>query len=493
MISIDSATAVIGLADELAQKGIVVTAKPNTFLAELMRNTTLDNNYTECIGDDVNRSLNNHADTIVMGTANRGADMSLHSLCADNINKVVVTAALAHVAFAKNTVSPLVGEFADMVKKDLDSYKKPTPTEAFNVVQLTVPEILSDKSFTSQFSRYENKIPVEPSTNNLEINEIPDMLALLLTGDKDMDRDITSWFSRQGEGFFRDVMYHLVSSKQPLHNCEVLVDKPLSYKSIQGLNIFLKLDVSLALYLMAMKMFDSSDLAKNSSLAVYQTRVAEIRDFAATILAITLNQHTKQTNTGVLVISVLPEKKTIYVNGENYRKWLETGGSIEVILGLLVSGKKFFTQFLIDEQAETLKKSWATYCLFENTAHSNRSFDRFKEILRLCFDRLMSDLATNEVSPDTPIIDVASGIDKRFDQVINELTIADMQDLHSVALRLICRTRFNYTASERILTDIQQAGIINPDIKDAREAALVATLNYMADYVADQIAIAKNM
>jgi hypothetical protein len=55
-----------------------------------------------------------------------------------------------------------------------------------------------------------------------------------------------------------------------------------------------------------------------------------------------------------------------------------------------------------------------------------------------------------------------------------------------LALHIICQCRFYYTEAEFILSEIEEIGKQNPGI-DVREAALIATINYLVDYLCDQI------
>jgi hypothetical protein len=156
----------------------------------------------------------------------------------------------------------------------------------------------------------------------------------------------------------------------------------------------------------------------------------------------------------------------------------------------LLSGKRLFNKIAIDEEVNELKQRWHTYVLFHNAAENNRSFDMFKDILRVQFEAGLGGIMEGEKSfiDKTPhYFDI---IRSKFENELKALKADSMQCLDTAALKLICRSRFYYTQAEAILMDIQQAAAVNPEI-DVREAALLATINYVTDYVADQLTLTK--
>ena len=63
-----------------------------------------------------------------------------------------------------------------------------------------------------------------------------------------------------------------------------------------------------------------------------------------------------------------------------------------------------------------------------------------------------------------------------------------MENIYKTARKLVCRARFYYTSSDKILAAIEEYTNSNPDI-DPQEAALMATIEYVADFVAEQLTI----
>jgi hypothetical protein len=69
---------------------------------------------------------------------------------------------------------------------------------------------------------------------------------------------------------------------------------------------------------------------------------------------------------------------------------------------------------------------------------------------------------------------------------LSEVSEIDMKDLWSVSLKLVCRSRFDHTQAERILSGIEEVKRDNPSI-DVREAAAVSMIKYVAYWVSSQL------
>ena len=101
----------------------------------------------------------------------------------------------------------------------------------------------------------------------------------------------------------------------------------------------------------------------------------------------------------------------------------------------------------------------------------------------------MTDFSEEEmeyINFDTNFLDKAQTI---FNREVDNIRMFDMEDIYGIATKLICKSRFFYTDAESILTDINEAKKINPNIRDVREASLIATIHYVVDYIADQMTL----
>lgn len=482
MIQKESILTAIGFAEMLAVNNQVVVAKPSTVVAELVKRTNED---ILAAGGEFDAAIfASDVEHITSGELNAP---SQHDMYADEVINQISKAVLNHVNFAKNIVKPLVVDYAEGVMQYLQNFQYPSACDQFNVVVADLPELLEDEGFVDSLKKYVGKTILKPETMPSLGRKAPeDLLTMMLIGDREADQAITSWYSRLGNDFFMNLWENLFRADQP----ERAILSYVSYDDILSFDVFERADYALAIYLLANKLFDTvDDSVEGMNLNAYRNIMAETRDFAAAVLSNVVTRVEGFEKTKLLVVGSDVAKQQIKVYGKVYRNWLASGGCVETILGLIVSGRTVTTQVAVDEIRPLLLDTWKTHSAFFTAAESNKRFDYFKDALVVKFKEIMQSLTAEEREFTDSTTDYMIVADRRFMEELVKLRSSDMEDVYSVALKLVCRARFYYTDAECILSDIVEIAKVNPNV-DVREAALIATINYVADYVAAQMTVA---
>lgn len=484
MIDKKAALASIGLADHFSDKGMIVTAAPNTVLSELVR---LSNN--ELISVVGERNVTDETDilpyeelaaNLAMFTQGSLEQPSLHDQCLDNVVNDISKAVSVHISYAKNVVAPTVLAFKDNIQAELDKLQHLDPSAEFTIEIADIPAILRDKTFTSILSRYESKTPIPPESN-VQINkDLNDILALLPYGEAESDTLIQQWINTKNQEFFLKVwnsFFGYVDGAPYYH-----VEDTLS------LDVYESCDLGLALYLIANKLYNSEPLMDNIQLADYQNRLAQIRDYGGALVQKALVKSELTERNKIMVLQLLPEKKLCKVAGQLYRDWLAKDGRPEYILGMLISGNRYLTAESIDDNKEQLLEQWTSYVTYYNAAENNKKFSLFRDTLELVFNSMLNDLSEQEKEFELNNPTFRTNVAKYLKEELAHIKMQDLSDLNRIALKLIARVRFYYTSAYKILSAIEQASIINPNI-EVREAALLATIEYVVDYIAEQMSL----
>jgi hypothetical protein len=258
-----------------------------------------------------------------------------------------------------------------------------------------------------------------------------------------------------------------------------------NYNDVGALNGFAKADVALAILLFARKI--SSEIQpSNMELSKYQSMCSQYVEYGSTLLIDALNKVNLAIRTKALIIEKNSFKLEVSVNGEVYPQWLQSGGTPEVILGALISEGSGFTQSLIDEKRDEYLRAWNSYCLFFRTREMNNSFTYAKNFIDNLFLTGLRSLHASEEEIAKTNSTFQENIIAKAKVYLESIKPDDLKDPYNIALILIAGIRFSYTSSYQILNDINEAGKINPNA-DVREAALLAVINYVSDFVADQI------
>lgn len=479
MIQVKSFENAIPFAAVLAAKGVKAVAAPNTVLSELVRLSTPSFD----IKSDQDDSHTQYAQVVASSTYSEHGNMSQHSLSMDGYIADIAKLVNSHISYAKNVVKPVVMHFAE----ELEAYKATSPCKKadneFNVIQLRVPAVLKDESFLDTLNYYKDKTAISPKTPFRLDDKSPEELAqLVMTGHGRTDKLIAEWLSHMDENFLHTVWasFYTVSNTPDDH---------MTYSLIESLNAFAKADASLAMHLLARKLFDDASLGKDMNLTQYKALAAEYRDYSGSVLVNAINKIGLFARAKTLIIENDERMKTIKVNGDLYGDWLEAGGDTAVILGIAVSGATPSSQMAIDDGSVQYKRQWESYCTFFASSEKNKYFSYVKDFIENAFLQSLKTLDATEETFVAKNPNFYNNVRKLLKDELNTMTASDVADHHTLALRLMGKCRFYYTSAFSILNDIQEASRANPNV-DVREAALFAAINYVADYLADQISTA---
>ena len=483
MINKTTAVSAISLALLAQNKGVSIVPTGGTPLADLVSKTKALN-IARCApltGTDKTpeEELVDVADYFDFITSSRDGVISAHDRAMDEYIEQISSAVKNHISFAKNTVAPLVIAMGASVQKQLGTPRLPAADFCINVLDLPAP--MQSSSFEDVIAKYEGSTKLPPE-RELSLGEATgeQILELMKTGSKEADSLIAQWFASKPVDFFLDIWNNLFRDWK--------VSKPTNvFKMEEVLRLKNEgVDYALAVYLLARKLFDEVPENTGMSLNVYQDTVAQYRDYSGFILNLEYTNNNNALRAGALVKSVSLNRRSIYVVGPIYREWINNGNTNEVLLGMLVGPLTTYTVANIAESKERFVKDWDNFEKFTSLSYKNNAFNTFKTALQYAFEEIQKEVSEIEKELIIEKPDAVNNINRLFKEQLNLVTTSDMNDLHETCLKLVCRSRFFYTESEKILRGINEATKANPGI-DIRQAALLSTIEYVIDYVANQM------
>ena len=501
MIEKNSVSQSVSNALQFAELGFTVHPKPNTVLEALVR-TTNDNIVVGAmiVGDNPNKSFIETSDFEAYGDflefATKGKEenseyiRSQHDCILDEVEQDICKAVSNHLSFAKNIVKPLVIEYTEKLIVDLEAYKPKDPASDFDIKVLDLPKPLIDLSFVDTLKMYQDKTAMIPTSypKTKDISD-EDLYKLVLTNDSVVDQSIVSWLSEKTEtGFLRNVWRSFF-----LDAAEDTTKDPLmTFNSVNSSDHFSKADYLLAIFLIANKMFDEVlDNNANISLNDYKLIIADIRNYSGTVLLNTINFIKNYDVLSTLVIKTDEPNKAIYVYGEVYREWVRTGGNLETLFGLIITGDRSTSKASVNSVVEGMQTAFKRYVYISSSNNKAKSLDFFKYAIVRNFNELMQTLTTEEQEFSDTNNNYSGKVTEYLNELVKTVTYKDMEDINNLCLKIICRSRFYYTDAEDILTYINEACEINKGI-DIRDAALISAIKYCTNYVADQLMISKD-
>ena len=475
MIVSNAVEASLPLAEKYADSGLQLIAKPNTPL-ELLNGQVKFNE--EMIGtDEINVTfLSTHIEQTTSGTT-EGSNIvpSMHDVYLGNITDEISKYVLAHLSFAKSDVKPKVIEYAENLNRMLANIPDITAESSINMSIYDIPAILQDESFIDMFKHTDGRTSIPPEKfMNFAPRGHDEIVSLMMTGNNSYDKDILPW----------------ATNLDPEELCSVWESVFTNTGNTEGGILTLDKDInkSLIIFLIANTLESKVENTSVSySLDQYTKYIQQLKDMAATMLWASLKTLALYMKNDTVVLNVNQYTKSVTLLKPTYDKWLMDGGSPEIILGLIISeGIPATKGSAILALADKYSAKWETYRAYFNVTSGQTRVNNFKNAMSMCFDSVLIS-ATEAVSEYTAIntnyIDQAK---KLFSEYLDNISYKNMANINDIALDVVGKCVFFYTDSYSILKNIDEAHAINPNI-DVREAATMATIAYVADYVLDQI------
>lgn len=498
MIKESSFTSTLPVASALALSGNIAVAKPGTILSELVAFSA----PIETMGADGKPVLTTkEQEAIAAGqsdldfigwrvqyaTEGTFEDPTDHSRAMDAYIRDISKAVTAHVSFAKNTVRPLVTEMAEAFQSYKASFKPKEAADSANIRVLRLPSVLSDESFLDTFSAFKGKPILRPDTSfSLGAKTAEELQQMVLIGHQRTDKMISEWVSNLPESFLFNVWTSFFCGTGV---AATTGDTPvaINYDEVARLNAFDKADIALAITLISRKLEDNVE-STNLSLERYRAIASQFVEYGRTLLLSALESIALMLRAGTLIIEKNVRTMTVCVNGEIYKTWLDSGGTPEVLFGLLVDDGSAISVTLINDSKDKYAKRWEQFSSFYRNRELGNSFTYAKNFLEQQFIGSLQNLTPSEqeIFAKRPNLIEANVAKAR--EFLASVRPQDIEDSYDVALQLVAKIRFAHTSAYQILSDIVEASKQNPNV-DVREAALLAVINYVSDYMADQIAL----
>lgn len=475
MLTREALESALPLATTLDSRNVFLTPVENTPLQALVIATRSD--IVPVVPTDGGRFSIDLENILYMANCkDRVTGACDHDQALDNVVAVAAEAVRGHIQFARNVAAAAVTDLAD---KTCDALRALTPSSLLGVeVQVfNYPAPLEAGQLEASVQRFADDVPNEPRlAARLPARTYTELLEIIGSGSGALDKDVQAWLATKGETFLTSLWEEVFTQKQAS-----LTDAAKSFFTFTE-DRENGIDNALAIFLLARKLVEAPIEGVEMPLPAFENLMAEFRGQAGLRLKRAYAEMDQINKLGILVRSVT--QRVTVVNDKVYRGWIEAGGDNEVLFGNMMDTVPQTLVSNIDAKAPALKAAWTRHATLTATVENNRRFSRTKAILDSTFRAQLAEISADDET-------VRNNVDLVLSRFRDELETArekDLEDLHGLCLRLVCRSRFPHTSAEEILSGIARIECENPKI-DVREAAAVAVIEYIAKWVATQFKV----
>lgn len=474
MLTQEAIDQVKGLTEIMDGRGKIVTPVPGTPLEKLV-SATRKTHEQPGVASVVNANFADEDLVYLNSTAGPNGEMNPHDLVMEDIIQNVSSDIKNHLAYAKNIVKTAVDELASETVRIL-SEQTTVGLSGMEVKIHNPPEPLVTTAFAGMLRNYKDIAFASPKMDlNLPAASYQEIMDNMKTGVGSIDDATAAWTARQGGVFVQKVWDEVFRLPQ---------GQPLS----SDLSFYIEnretgVEMALAIFLLANRLFDAPPEGTEMSLAAYNKTMADFRDQAGMRLSRAITELDEVVRTRTLVQSV--SGKVTTVHGLVYARWIEAGGSNEVLFGNSLSNPCLYGADAINDAAPALLTAWDRYASITTQTENGKRYERTKAALDEVFCKQLASLDPQDESlcgnPDVILT--------MYRDLLGKVQLLEMEDLHGLCLRLLCRSRFAHTDAEFILSNIEVVMRRNQGLT-VREAAASVNEMYIARWIAAQMQVA---
>lgn len=472
MIDKSSFEKALGVANIFAAKGLAIVPEEGTPLAQLVGTTNLVgqlptySSETEFVAED---------STILSMVS----ENETHDALYDDYVNALSTGLSFQINNARNIINPIINEAVEAIKKYVAENN--TSAYSFELIQKDIPTPLQNDSFVQEVTKNDGGSFVQPR-GRITIRDVSDIAGItekLVTGSEIFDSSVKEWIDNKGEAFIVDLWKKTFASvhEGPYQTLPELMDV---FKGPDAL------DNALFVYLVSRKLMDDAPEYANMSLANWRETVRDYINNSAKTITREISMGQTMTSNKTLVTRVDFNNKVVIVNGPVYRDYIATGGKNEIIFGAIVSDEVPYSLGVILANPEKYQKAWDSYASINKASLRAKAFASFKEACEFVLVGQLNSLAEFEQEKFNENSAFRDTIVASYKNLIKHLYIEDMNNIYHTVMKLVCNGRFPYTDAYRFLDAMNDIAKDNPEL-DPREAATVATIEYISDHMADQM------
>lgn len=178
---------------------------------------------------------------------------------------------------------------------------------------------------------------------------------------------------------------------------------------------------------------------------------------------------------------------SVKVNPLVYRSWMENGGDVEVLYGMMLSKNIYQSIDDINEKKESFLTAWQKARLDNQLESSSKYVTVAKNTFISEFERLLDEEVNSNVSFIGNDPDKAK---ETFRGLVEHITSEDTKEIYTLARKLVCRSRYPNLHVELFLESIDEVANKQEGIA-INDAALLAMIKYVSVVIANGIEVSR--
>ncbi|WP_257291519.1 hypothetical protein [Endozoicomonas sp. ONNA1] len=457
MLTKKSLYAAEALSNETAMAGVCFTPKEGTPLAELTtlcQSSAVGFKGMEPSDHSVNELISNSERKALDGTTPHDDLMSnAVKLCSDAVSGIIDV--------ARNHINPLGKDMVTNIENGLANKIESTPRH--QVVSDFMPAVYEVSALEEAVSRFQNT-PVE-KFNWGEVKLPEQTLEFLLSSLKTNIARIDTAMEETLKGVEQKDLLNLYNN--------IFLNEPVSYEIDERIS-------NLVIHFWSRKWADDIPQGTLGSQQAVSLKLITLKAQSGRSIYRDIIKREDQIHRKTLVIDrpgPSSFNKPITVVGEVYNQWLKKGGCPEVLLGANLLGKRVVYDCSQDEINEFMRAYNANERLIQMSIMTKR-VDVISSCSRQWIAKLINEGKAENISKEI--------LHKRAAAAFDKINIQHNSCLTTLSRKIIAEVFYPDTQAIEMLSTMDALLDNDPNL-DIREAATLAMVDLMADWLVSQL------
>lgn len=400
-----------------------------------------------------------------------------------------------NIYLTRSVVLPMIDEYAERLSQVVND-KCSKSVLALNIVEDTKLTIITSpqlKAIVSDQKQRTNYRGISLPRYHSQDLSIPELSALIATGNTTFDKLIADWvkvntLETQLKGIYTSLFVGNDTASTPAGE-----DSFINHVNIATF------DTALLALLMCWGLVKNTQEGLNISLNDYTVKMQIFAAACCGVINQAISRYERNAKNKTLVVQYPAsnrqfcydelDKNHIVVNSETYAKFLELGGSPEMIFGSYLTDRQNRMGTILENSTQYVKEYNTQIARGKLTALNNTLTIVQSELRDIAFD--IAKRVTEKQNGD-PESDISYSISftgnehmKKASDFINALNVRHLDDFYATVRSFVCSCFFEGSMALDLLNRIDA---LDPEgEKDINELALISTVDLVVDWFVNQI------
>jgi hypothetical protein len=472
MLTQSAVNATYGTAQVLAERGVRLSAIPRTPLSQIVT-ASLQRVALESVLPETGGSPPVFTDELMAGANEPDAvGHNTHDEYMREAVEVIGNSINFNNQLARNTVNPMT----ERVVSKLDEALNVFTTSAGLPIAIVAWEdrALWMNGYTVElFSRYQDTVQEGIQYIGPALGEFRS--EYLSTGLSTFDAEIAAYIAQlqsPAYGLSLDQIWARTFGAGPFNTNDALSGDRWM------------IDAAIVVYLAAGYLQSNPPADANASVAVWDTMCNNLRAQAGRVVCRGLQKLERDRRLSMMIVSY-PQStmagQQIIVDGPVFNRFIQEGGSPEVILGAFFTDRQMdYAQLMSDREGYLAR--WKTA---QSTLLGSAEGERFRALMVALQSALTEEI---NALPDELMVASRATLHERLQQCLGSVRPNALESLWHTARHLICTVIFPHTDVENTLCEVDSQMQRHPEL-EPREAALNAAVESMAQWLSKLITV----